>query len=208
MTDFTRVREALGGETALCALARRAREAGMGLILDIVPTIWPQTPRITPGGATCSRMARTVRMPHASISTGSRQTRRCKARCWCPYSGHPYWETLARGELRVMRLVGGVGTDAASLRYFEHDFPLAPDSLLRHAAADPAWFDATHDAGRERLHALLERSTTGWPGGARPRPRSTGGASLRSATWSACARKTPRYSTPRTRLSSACCARA
>nr|WP_258234605.1 malto-oligosyltrehalose synthase [Cupriavidus pinatubonensis] len=154
VTDFTRVREALGGEAALRALAQRAHQSGLGLILDIVPNHMA-------ADATHNAWWRDV-LAHGQDS----QHRACFDIDWqppdatlhgkvlVPILGHPYWETLARGDLRV---VWTSASGAASLRYFEHDFPLAPESLPRHAVMDTAWFDATHEAGREHLHALLER---------------------------------------------------
>jgi maltose alpha-D-glucosyltransferase/alpha-amylase/(1->4)-alpha-D-glucan 1-alpha-D-glucosylmutase len=154
VTDFTRVRNELGGETALRSLAQRAREAGLGLILDIVPNhmaadamhnMWWR-----------HVLAHGQDSPHAACFDIDWQPPdpTLQGKVLVPVLGHPYWETLVRGGLRVVPAAGG---DAATLRYYEHDFPLAPDNLLRHAASHTDWFDPTHDAGRARLHALLER---------------------------------------------------
>ncbi|UYQ65193.1 malto-oligosyltrehalose synthase [Streptomyces peucetius] len=45
VVDHSRVREELGGETGLRELSRRAREHGMGLVLDIVPNHMAAVPR-------------------------------------------------------------------------------------------------------------------------------------------------------------------
>ncbi|MFJ4471812.1 malto-oligosyltrehalose synthase [Streptomyces sp. NPDC089424] len=45
VVDHARVREELGGETGLRALARTAREHGLGLVLDIVPNHMAMAPR-------------------------------------------------------------------------------------------------------------------------------------------------------------------
>ncbi|MFI9804414.1 malto-oligosyltrehalose synthase [Streptomyces sp. NPDC052301] len=45
VVDHARVREELGGEEGLRALARTAREHGLGLVLDIVPNHMAMTPR-------------------------------------------------------------------------------------------------------------------------------------------------------------------
>ncbi|MER6615046.1 malto-oligosyltrehalose synthase [Streptomyces xantholiticus] len=45
VVDHSRVREELGGETALRELSRTAREHGMGLVLDIVPNHMAAVPR-------------------------------------------------------------------------------------------------------------------------------------------------------------------
>ncbi|CAG9182701.1 Putative maltooligosyl trehalose synthase [Cupriavidus laharis] len=154
VTDFTRVRDELGGETALHALAQRARDAGLGLILDIVPNHMAADP--THNAWWRDVLAHGQDNPHAAFFDIDWQPAdpTLHGKVLVPMLGHPYWETLARGELCVVPAPGG---DAATLRYFEHDFPLAPDSLLRHALNSPDWFDATHEAGREHLHALLER---------------------------------------------------
>ncbi|GAB3109651.1 malto-oligosyltrehalose synthase [Cupriavidus yeoncheonensis] len=154
VTDFTRVRDELGGESALRALAGRARDAGLGLILDIVPN--HMAADATHNAWWRDVLAHGQDSPHAACFDIDWQPPdpTLHGKVLVPVLGHPYWESLTRGELRVVPAAGG---DAATLRYFEHDFPLAPGELLRHAANRPEWFDATHEAGREHLHALLER---------------------------------------------------
>lgn len=154
VTDFTRVRDELGGETALRALAHRARAAGLGLILDIVPN--HMAADATHNAWWRDVLAYGQNSPHAACFDIDWQPPdpTLHGKVLVPVLGQPYWETLSRGELRVTQ---AAGSDTPTLRYFEHDFPLAPDDVSNNAANRPDWFDATHDAGRGRLHALLER---------------------------------------------------
>jgi len=154
VTDFGRVRDELGGEAGLVSLARRAREAGLGLVLDIVPNHMA-------ADATHNAWWRDVlaRGPDSGFAgffdiDWHPPVPGLQGKVLVPLLGRPYWEALARGDLR---LVPASATGPACLRYFEHELPLAPDSLDPREASDPGWFDATREDGRAHLHALLER---------------------------------------------------
>ncbi|RDK10379.1 malto-oligosyltrehalose synthase [Cupriavidus lacunae] len=155
VTDFTRVRAELGGESGLKALAARARDAGLGLILDIVPNHmaadathngwWRDV--LTHGRA--SRFAASFDIdwtPRNPVLHG---------KVLLPILGQSYWDTMVAGELRW---VPASGDAPAHLRYFDHSLPLAPGSVDGEAETSrPAWYDTTQAEGRSRLHALLER---------------------------------------------------
>jgi len=153
VTDCTRVREELGGEAALAALASSAQAAGLGLILDIVPNHMA-------ADATHNVWWRDV-LAHGAESAFAAffdidwkpADRGLHGKVLMPILQHPYWESLAQGDVK---LLPASADGAGCLRYLGHSLPLAPGSVDVRAAADPAWFDAAHASGREHLHALLE----------------------------------------------------
>ncbi|MEU0048936.1 malto-oligosyltrehalose synthase [Streptomyces sp. NPDC006309] len=111
VVDHTRVREELGGEDGLRALAHTAREHGLGLVADIVP----------------NHMAMAPRHNHAlwevlREGTGS------------PYARWFDIDWQAQGGRMLLPVLGGpVGTelehlrvDGDVLRYHDHAFPLRP----------------------------------------------------------------------------------
>ncbi|SPA55806.1 malto-oligosyltrehalose synthase [Cupriavidus taiwanensis] len=155
VTDFTAVRDELGGEPGLKALAARARDAGLGLIVDIVPNHMAADP--THNGWWRDVLAHGRGSPCAA-SFDIDWTPRDPAlhgKVLLPMLGQSYWDTVVAGELQWVP----ASDDApAHLRYFDHTLPLAPGSVDAEAERDgPAWYDATHAEGRSRLHALLER---------------------------------------------------
>lgn len=155
VTDFTRVRAELGGESGLKALAARARDAGLGLVLDIVPNHmaadathngwWRDV--LTHGRA--SRFAACFDIDWTSRDPA------LHGKVLLPILGQSYWDTMVAGELRW---VPASGDAPAHLRYFDHSLPLAPGSVDAGAETSrPVWYDTTQAEGRSRLHALLER---------------------------------------------------
>jgi (1->4)-alpha-D-glucan 1-alpha-D-glucosylmutase len=109
VVDHARVREELGGEEALRALSRTAREHGLGLVVDIVP----------------NHMAMSPRHNHALWEVLREGPKSPYAR-WFDID----WEAQG-GQLLVPVLGGPVGevlgelvVDGDVLRYHEHAFPL------------------------------------------------------------------------------------
>ncbi|MEU9451335.1 malto-oligosyltrehalose synthase [Streptomyces sp. NPDC048277] len=109
VVDHARVREELGGEDGLRALARTAREHGLGLVVDIVP----------------NHMAMSPRHNHALWEVLREGPKSPYAR-WFDVD----WEAQG-GQLLVPVLGGPVGdvlgqlvVDGDVLRYHEHAFPL------------------------------------------------------------------------------------
>ncbi|WP_455288917.1 malto-oligosyltrehalose synthase [Cupriavidus necator] len=154
VTDFTSIRPELGGEPGLKALAGRARAAGLGLILDIVPN--HMAADVTHNGWWRDVLAhgRDSRFAGCFDIDWTPRDPALHGKVLLPILGQSYWETLVAGELQW---VPASGDDAAHLRYFDHSLPLARDSADAEAASDPGWYDATQADGRARLHALLER---------------------------------------------------
>lgn len=154
VTDFTSVRPELGGEPGLKALAGRARAAGLGLILDIVPN--HMAADVTHNGwwRDVLTHGRDSRFAGCFDIDWTPRDPALHGKVLLPILGQSYWETLVAGELQW---VPASGDGAAHLRYFDHSLPLTPDRADAEAASDPGRYDATQADGRARLHALLER---------------------------------------------------
>jgi malto-oligosyltrehalose synthase len=71
-----------------------------------------------------------------------------------PFLGEPYGEALRSGSISLAR---DGDTAAPVIRYFDTRFPIRSEDHSEIAAADSNTFDPATEAGRERLHRLLER---------------------------------------------------
>jgi malto-oligosyltrehalose synthase len=144
--DPTRVNPELGGEQDLRSLVATLRAAGLGLIVDIVPN------HMASGGMENPWWADVLRHGHASryamyfdIDWDT------QGKVLAPFLGDPYGETLREGRITLDR-----GNGEPAVRYYDARFPIRPEDHAQIAAAAPDGFDATTEAGRDRLHRLLE----------------------------------------------------
>jgi (1->4)-alpha-D-glucan 1-alpha-D-glucosylmutase len=176
----------LGGEAAFAPFAEALRSRGLGLLVDIVPNHmgiadpgnawWQDLLANGPASACASCFDIDWATPRPGLA----------GKVLLPVLGGPFGEVLAAGELLLALEDGGL-----FLRYFDHRFPLSPQSwprLLRPAGGRlrrRAGADASLPAALSRLGALLDElqeapalSPAG-PGVRRP-PRSS---RLRLATW-------------------------
>lgn len=141
VTDFTRINAELGGEAGFLDLAGRAREAGLGIVLDIVPN--HMAADATHNAWWRDVLARGTQSAHAHYFDIDWQCADpdLRGKVLLPILGDPYWQTLEAGALQARR-----GDDGRlTLHYGEHDLPLA----------EPADARALPD-GAQALHALLE----------------------------------------------------
>ncbi|RZT39585.1 malto-oligosyltrehalose synthase [Cupriavidus agavae] len=142
VTDFTRINPELGGEAGFVALARRAREAGLGIVIDIVPNHMA-------ADATHNSWWRDV-LAHGPQSDFAHYfdidwqapDPDLRGKVLLPILGDPYQHTLDAGSLTAARNDAGEPV----LRYGDLDLPLSlppgVDALPEDSAA---------------LHRLLER---------------------------------------------------
>ena len=150
--DPTRVNPELDGEDGLRRLVAALRQAGLGLIVDIVPNhmavdgadnAWWQD--ILANGQ-ASRYACFFDIDWNPPDPGLR------GKVLAPFLGRPYGEALAAGELQLDR-----GGDHPVLRYFDNTYPIDPRDFAEITAAPGDAYDPATEAGRARLHRLLER---------------------------------------------------
>ncbi|MDQ3407203.1 MAG: malto-oligosyltrehalose synthase [Chloroflexota bacterium] len=142
VVDPQRVNEALGGEAGWRQLLAAARDAGLGVVLDIVPNhlaITMENPwwwDVLENGR-ASRFARYFDVDWAPPEPTLRDT------VLMPILGDHYGREVEAGALRILR-------DGGSFRisYHEHRLPVAPRSL------DELLAEAAHRAGSDELTLL------------------------------------------------------
>ncbi len=147
--DATRVNPELGGEDGLRALVRELRRHDLGLIVDIVPNhmaigrgnVWWMD--VLARG----RESRYAKYFDIDWEPDNPQLR---GKVLLPILGRPYGEALSAGEIKLHM----DERREPVVRYFDHEFPVAVDSI---DAGSLARFAADSAAGREQLHDLLER---------------------------------------------------
>jgi (1->4)-alpha-D-glucan 1-alpha-D-glucosylmutase len=135
IVDPTRINPELGGEEGFRRLVARIREAGMGLILDIVPNhmgVGPENPwwqHVLEWGEG-SPYARWFDIDWNPAD----ETLRGKV--MAPFLGKTYGETLAAGEIQLQY---DEARGKFFVAYYSHRFPVSPSgyaSILRAAGSD------------------------------------------------------------------------
>ncbi|GGU25520.1 malto-oligosyltrehalose synthase [Streptomyces lavendofoliae] len=127
VTDHGRIREELGGEAGLRALARTARDHGLGLVVDLVPNHMAAAPRYN--RALWEVLREGPSSPYARWFDID----------WAGGGGKVLLPVLAGrigDELAGMRVEGG------TLRYGEQEFPLRPgtEQLALPELLDAQWY--------------------------------------------------------------------
>jgi (1->4)-alpha-D-glucan 1-alpha-D-glucosylmutase len=148
VTDPTQVSAALGGDDAFVALANEAHAHEMGIVLDIVPNhmgigadnpFWDDLLAHGRGSRYADWFDVTWRAP----------ARRLEGKVLVPILGDTLEKVIARGEITL-----DASGDAVRVRYFDHHFPLDPDTIPPELRRDPSAWTAG-DEGRRRLAKLL-----------------------------------------------------
>ena len=146
VTDPTRVNPELGGEDGLRSLVAALRAAGLGLIVDIVPNHMAAGGMENPWWADVLRNGRESR--YATFFDIDWDV---NDKLLAPFLGKPYGEALRDGTITLAR-----DHDSPVIRYYDTMFPIRPEDHAQIAAARPNAFDPVTQAGRRRLHRLLE----------------------------------------------------
>lgn len=167
--DPTRIDPELGGEAGLEALVQALHARGMGIIADIVPNhlaVGAENPWWQ------DLLARGRASEYAHCFDIDWEQPGADGKLLLPFLGDRYVRVLENGELR---LTWEAGAGHFTVAYHEHRFPIDPahnveslstpvsalapaaDSENPVIAAAIAHHDPATGAGRERLHALLER---------------------------------------------------
>lgn len=125
VVDHDEVSPALGGRPAFDRLAAAAREAGLGLVVDVVPNHMAVPTPVWHNKALWSVLAHGPESPYASWfdvdwSAGD-------GALLMPVLGSRVGAVLAAGELSVDTVeIAGLGGPQTVLRYFDHVFPVRP----------------------------------------------------------------------------------
>lgn len=122
--DFGRLNPEIGTEEELAMLAAALREQDMGLVLDIVPN---HMGIATPENAWWQDVLKNGQASpfagHFDIQWDTADAK-LRGKILLPVLGDQYERVLKRGELKLE-----AGKDAPNLCYFNHRFPIAPDSI-------------------------------------------------------------------------------
>ncbi len=148
--DPRRLNPELGGEEGLRGLVQELRHHEMGLIVDIVPNhmaVGPDNPWWM-DVLTHGRRSRYAKFFDIDWDTPDARRR---GKILLPVLGRPYGEALAAGEICLESVAGS----APVVRHFDKRFPLSPQTAEA-ARQEPVVFDVSCEAGRVRLHELLE----------------------------------------------------
>ncbi len=151
VVDHRRVAPALGGESALRCLAARARQAGMGILLDIVPNHMSTDPENAWWRDVLALGRSSAWADWFDIDW---EAPRLEGKLLTPFLEKPYGEALRRGDIRLSHETGeGFYVAVHGVAY-----PLAPASKPTGGTASVlAAHDPLEPSGRQRLHKLLER---------------------------------------------------
>ena len=136
VVDPSHANPALGGDRAFDRLANAVRRAGLGIVLDVVPNhmgAGPENPYwddvLARGEA--SDYARWFDVDWAALGRARRR------QIALPVLGDPLDSVLARGELVVKR-----GPTGPRVYYFDHSFPLSPETAGAFPGRGPVPADA------------------------------------------------------------------
>ncbi|GGR66147.1 malto-oligosyltrehalose synthase [Deinococcus seoulensis] len=163
VTDHTQINPELGGLTGLRRLSGRARELGLGLIVDFVPNHMGIQGGHNPYWEDVLRHGQASRYAHFFDISWHPLKRALDGKVLLPVLGDQYGRVLERGELRLQR-DGGHFT----LQYWERTLPMSPRSLsLLLGWVEAALPRGTDTGVRAELASIrrsvdnLPRSTTG-----------------------------------------------
>lgn len=165
--DYGQVDPQLGGEDALRELALRAREHGLGLILDIVPNHMAAHPD-NPWWR--SVLEHGEASPHAhwfDIQWDS-DTPGLRGKVLLPILSAPYGVALGRGDICLVSQGDAYFIDVHGMRLPVCEGTLCPPANVPASAPSPghnpssqaghqAGYDPSSRAGRQALHELLQR---------------------------------------------------
>ena len=159
VVDPTHVSAELGGEAGLREFVAALRNAGLGIIVDIVPNHMAAGGMENPWWGDVLRHGRMSRYAHFFDIDWESNDPALHGKVLAPFLGDPYGEALQSGALTLER----DGSEPV-VCYYDNRFPVRDEDHAEIAAAEPDAFDATTETGRERLHRLLERQhyRLGW----------------------------------------------
>ena len=144
IVDYHRVNREIGGEAGRERFARALRDAGLGQVLDIVPNHMAIGKDNAWWWDTLENGAASRYAPYFDIEWNAPEER-LRNKILLPLLSDHYGLVLAAGELKLVRDRAGF-----VIRYHEHAFPVAPESLSGVLA------DAARENGSARLGFLAD----------------------------------------------------
>jgi (1->4)-alpha-D-glucan 1-alpha-D-glucosylmutase len=153
VVDPTSVNPELGGEPGFRDFVAVLRDAGLGLIVDIVPNHMAVGGSDNPWWTDLLRHGRSSRYADYFDVDWETNDPDLRGKVMAPFLGRPYGEALEAGEIRLAY----AGPEVPVIRYFDSDFPIDPADYAHIAECGVESFDPANPNGRLQLHALLER---------------------------------------------------
>ena len=153
VVDTATVNAELGGEQGFRGFVSVLREAGLGLIVDIVPN------HMAVGGSDNAwwtdvlRHGRSSRFADFFDVDWETSDPDLRGKVLAPFLGRAYGEALDAGEIRLAEAASGDPV----IRYFDSEFPIDPKDFAHINECGWESFDPGNRSGRDLLHALLER---------------------------------------------------
>ena len=152
VVDPTQVNPELGGEAGLRSLVAALHDAGLGIIVDIVPNHMAAGGMENAWWADVLLHGQTSRYASFFDIDWNSADPALRDKVLAPFLGEPYGESLRSGAITLAREDG-----APVIRYYDNRFPIRIADHAEIAVAAPDAYDPATEAGRARLHALLER---------------------------------------------------
>jgi (1->4)-alpha-D-glucan 1-alpha-D-glucosylmutase len=154
VVDPTMVNPELGGEAGLRDLVAALRSNGLGIIVDIVPNHMAAGGMENPWWGDVLQYGEASRYARYFDIDWDCPDQDLRGKVLAPFLGEPYGVALRSGEIS---LVQQDGSASPVIRYFDTDFPIRNEDHAEIAAAPADAYDPATEAGRDRLHRLLER---------------------------------------------------
>ncbi|GAB3881714.1 malto-oligosyltrehalose synthase [Terrabacter terrigena] len=123
VTDHSRVAEGLGGDPAYARLVERAHEAGLGIVVDVVPNHMTTPTPLSLNVPLWSVLREGRESPYAVWFDVDWDAQ--GGRLLLPVLGGPLDEVLAAGEITL-----GESEGESVVRYYDHVFPVSPGTDL------------------------------------------------------------------------------
>jgi (1->4)-alpha-D-glucan 1-alpha-D-glucosylmutase len=123
VVDPTHINAELGGEPAFRRLVAALRQAGLGIIVDIVPNHMAVGGDDNPWWLDVLRCGRKSRYARYFDIDWEPEDKAMRGKVLIPVLGRPYGDALAKGEIA---LAHDTFADRYEARYFHHVFPIDP----------------------------------------------------------------------------------
>ncbi|HXC36349.1 MAG TPA: alpha-amylase family glycosyl hydrolase, partial [Candidatus Acidoferrales bacterium] len=129
--DFGLLNPEVGTDDDLARLVAALRERNMGLVLDIVPNHMGIATRENAWWQDVLKNGRASRFAGYFDIQWDTTDAKLRGKILMPVLGDQYERVLERGELKIE-----MEQDAPVLSYFEHRFPIVPDSFPKHLSLE------------------------------------------------------------------------
>jgi (1->4)-alpha-D-glucan 1-alpha-D-glucosylmutase len=153
VVDPTTVNPELGGEPGFRDFVSVLRDAGLGLIVDIVPNHMAVGSTDNPWWTDLLRHGRSSQYADFFDVDWDTRDPDLRGKILAPFLGRFYGEALEAGEFRLAFTANGEPV----IRYFDSEFPVDPNNYSHITECGAESFDPANPDGRAQLHALLEQ---------------------------------------------------